>query len=52
VRFRYATSRRERPIYWRDRNLKFHRCDLVEPSRAASPGSSMLSTTIAGIFWG
>lgn len=33
VRFRYTKARGEWTIYWRDRNLRFHRFEPVEPSR-------------------
>lgn len=32
ARLRYTKSRREWALYWRDRNLKFHLYDLVEPT--------------------
>lgn len=32
ARLRYTRARRERQIYWRDRNLKFHVHDRVLPT--------------------
>lgn len=31
ARLRYTKARRQGALYWRDRNLKFHRYDLVDP---------------------
>jgi hypothetical protein len=32
ARLRYTKTRGEWTLYWRDRNLKFHRYDLIQPS--------------------
>ena len=52
VRFHYAAARREWAIYWRDRNLKFHRFDLVEPSRHIAELLDAVDNDRTGIFWG
>ncbi len=52
VRFHYAAARREWAIYWRDRNLKFHRYDLVGPSRHIESLLDEVDADRTGIFWG
>jgi hypothetical protein len=32
ARFRYAQATKMWSLYWRDRNLRFHRYDQLEPS--------------------
>ncbi len=32
ARLRYTQTRKEWSLYWRDRNLRFHEYDLIEPS--------------------
>src|SRR5213596_3445153 len=51
ARFRYTSSRREWTLYWRDRNLKFHRFDLVEPSARIEDLLNAVDEDRTGIFW-
>lgn len=52
VRFRYTKARREWATYWRDRNLRFHRFDLVEPSSQIEALLTAVDEDRTGIFWG
>jgi hypothetical protein len=52
VRFDYNKARREWAIFWRDRNLKFHRFDLVAPSRQVETLLAEVDADRTGIFWG
>lgn len=40
------------PLYWRDRNLKFHRYDLIEPTANVTELLTEIDRDPTGIFWG
>jgi hypothetical protein len=52
VRLRYTKSRREWALFWRDRNLKFHLYDLVEPTRNVETLLDEVDRDPTCIFWG
>ena len=52
ARFRYTKARREWTLYWRDRNLRFHRFDIVEPSARLQDLIDAVEDDRTGIFWG
>jgi hypothetical protein len=52
ARLRYTKSRREWALYWRDRNLKFHRYDGVAPSPTVESLLEEISRDPTNIFWG
>jgi hypothetical protein len=52
ARLRYTETRREWEIYWRDRNLKFHAYDLVEPTANVELLLAEVDRDPTGIFWG
>jgi len=47
-----TASRRVWAIYWRDRNLKFHRHDPVGASRHIVELLDAVDNDRSGIFWG
>ena len=52
VRFHYTKARREWSTYWRDRNLRFHRFDLIPPSGQVEDLLGAVDADSTGIFWG
>ena len=52
ARLRYTKVRRDWQIYWRDRNLKFHAYDLVDPTPNIEALLAHLDDDPTGIFWG
>lgn len=52
ARLRYTKARREWALYWRDRNLKFHRYDLVDPSPDVESLLAEVDADPTCIFWG
>jgi hypothetical protein len=52
ARLRYAKVRREWALYWRDRNLKFHLYDLVEPTPSIEELLVEVDRDPTSIFWG
>jgi len=52
ARLRYTKSRSEWSLYWRDRNLKFHRYDLVEPSADIGELIAEIDRDPTALFWG
>jgi hypothetical protein len=52
ARPRYTKARNEWAIYWRDRNLKFHRFDLVEPTPSVESPLAEIDADPTCIFWG
>jgi hypothetical protein len=52
VRFHYTKARREWSTYWRDRNLRFHRFDLIPPSGRVGDLLAAVDADSTGIFWG
>ena len=52
ARLRYTKARDQWSLYWRDRNLKFHECDLVGPSSNVNDLLDEIDRDPAAIFWG
>ncbi|MGI8794346.1 MAG: DUF3024 domain-containing protein [Acidimicrobiales bacterium] len=52
ARLRYTKARQEWTLYWRDRNLKFHRYDVVDPNPAVEALLAEVDADPTGIFWG
>lgn len=52
ARLRYVKARREWSLYWRDRNLKFHRYDLVDPTPNVQRLLDEIDADPTGIFSG
>lgn len=52
ARFGYSASRREWTLYWRDRNLRFHRYERMAPVPDVSALLSEVTADPTGIFWG
>ena len=52
ARLRYTKARQEWALYWRDRNLKFHVYDLVEPTRNVETLLDEVDRDPTCIFWG
>ncbi len=52
ARLRYTKARREWALYWRDRNLKFHLYDLVEPTPNVESLLAQIDNDPTCIFWG
>lgn len=53
ARLRYTRARRERQIYWRDRNLKFHVYDRVAPTANVEALLAEIDADAdpTGMFW-
>jgi hypothetical protein len=51
-RFRYTKVRKQWSLYWRDRNLKFHEYDLVEPTPHLDELIEYVKNDRSGLFWG
>lgn len=49
---RYTKTRGEWTLYWRDRNLRFHRYELVQPSPNVGDLLAEIDRDPTGIFWG
>ena len=45
-------ARREWTPYWRDRNARFHRYDLVTPTADVATLIDEVTADPTGIFWG
>ncbi|MEX2619198.1 MAG: DUF3024 domain-containing protein [Egibacteraceae bacterium] len=52
ARLRYTKARQEWTLYWRDRNLKFHRYDIVDPSPDVESLLAEVDRDPGCIFWG
>lgn len=52
ARLRYTKVRKEWSLYWQDRNLRFHRYDLVEPSQSVEDLLAEIDRDPTCIFWG
>jgi hypothetical protein len=52
ARLRYTKARREWALYWRDRHLKFHLYDLVEPTASIEELLAEVDRDPTRIFWG
>jgi hypothetical protein len=52
ARLRYTKSTKEWSLYWRDRNLRFHKYDLIAPSRRVDELLAEIDRDPTSIFWG
>jgi hypothetical protein len=52
ARLRYTTADKSWTLYWRDRNLRFHLYDLLEPSHQVNDLLTELNRDPTCIFWG
>ena len=52
ARLRYTQATRMWTLYWRDRNLRFHRYDQLEPSRDIDDLLTEIDRDPTAIFWG
>ncbi len=52
ARLRYAKTAKTWTLYWRDRNLKFHRYDQLPPSAHVDELLAEIDRDPSGVFWG
>lgn len=52
ARLRYTKHLRHWSLYWRDRNLRFHEYDLVEPTEDVDDLLAEIERDPTSIFWG
>jgi hypothetical protein len=52
AKFRYFVGRREWALYWRDRNERWQRYDLIDASRVFDDLLDEVDADPTGIFWG
>jgi len=52
ARFRYTATTRQWSLYWRDRNLRFHVYDLVQPTDRLEDLLMEVDRDPTAIFWG
>ena len=52
ARPRYTQATRMWTLYWRDRNLRFHRYDQLEPSPDIDDLLTEIHRDPTAIFWG
>nr|WP_286346836.1 DUF3024 domain-containing protein [Frondihabitans sucicola] len=52
ARLRYTATTGEWSLYWRDRHLRFHRCDQVPPTRQLQVLLDVVAESGDPIFWG
>ena len=52
ARLRYTQATRMWTLYWRDRNLRFHRYDQLEPSPDIDDLLTEIDRDPTAIFWG
>jgi hypothetical protein len=52
ARLRYTKVRGEWSLYWRDRNLAFHKSDLLHPSPDPRDLLDEIDSDPTAIFWG
>ena len=52
ARFRYTASTRQWSLYWRDRNLRFHVYDPMQPTRRLEELLTEVDRDPTAIFWG
>lgn len=52
ARLRYTKSAQSWTLYWRDRNLRFHRYDQLAPAKHVSVLLDEIARDPTGIFWG
>ena len=52
ARLRYAKTTKTWMLYWRDRNLKFHRYDQLPPTAHVDELLAEIDRDPSGVFWG
>ncbi len=52
ARLRYTAADRSWTLYWRDRNLRFHRYDQLAPTRRVDDVLDEIDRDPTAIFWG
>ena len=52
ARLRYTHATKTWTLYWRDRNLRFHRYDQIEPSPSIDHLLNEIDRDPTAIFWG
>ena len=52
ARLRYIKANKTWTLYWRDRNLRFHTYDRIEPSTRITDLLAEIDRDPTGIFWG
>jgi len=52
ARFRYTSTTRQWSLYWRDRNLRFHEYDLLQPTDRFEDLLMEVDLDPTAIFWG
>jgi hypothetical protein len=52
ARLRYTKASEKWTLYWRDRNLRFHRYDHIKPSAHVAELIDEIDRDPTGIFWG
>ena len=52
ARLRYTQATKMWTLYWRDRNLRFHRYDQIEPSPSIDDLLQEIDRDPTAIFWG
>ena len=52
ARLRFIASKEQWSLYWRDRNLAFHRYERVPPTMAIEELLAEIDRDPTGIFWG
>ena len=52
ARLRYTIAEKSWTLYWRDRNLRFHRYDQIEPSPQIDDLLREIDRDPNAIFWG
>lgn len=52
ARLHYTKATRSWSLYWRDRNLRFHVYDLLDPSPRVDDLLAEIDRDPTGIFWG
>jgi hypothetical protein len=52
ARLHFTKARQEWTLYWRDRNLRFHRFDQAKPARDVRRLLAEIDRDATAIFWG
>lgn len=52
ARFRFVASRSEWQLFWRDRNLRWHRYVSARPAKRLATLFEVVQRDPTGIFWG
>lgn len=52
ARIRYSTTTRCWTLYWRDRNLRFHRYEPLDPTPSIDQVLGEITADPTSIFWG